>query len=51
MGKVVSSMCLKDLKILHAERLFVDKYDSVWIKGKHKDKGHDKRVFITALSK
>ena len=23
-GKIVSSMCLKDLRILHAERLFVD---------------------------
>jgi hypothetical protein len=29
-GKVVSSMCLKDLKILHAERIFLDKHDRVF---------------------
>ena len=50
-GKVVSRMCLKDLEILHAERLFLDKHDRVWINGKHKDKGHDERVYITGLSK
>jgi len=49
--KVVSRMCLKDLKILHAERLFLDKHDRVWINGKHKDKRHDERVYITGLSK
>jgi hypothetical protein len=46
-GKVVSSMCLKDLKILHAERLFLDKHDRVWIKGKHEDETHDGGVYIT----
>jgi len=50
-GKVVSRMCLKDLKILHAERLILDKHDRVWINGKHKDKRHDERVYITGLSK
>ena len=50
-GKVVSRMRLKDLEILHAERLFLDKHDRVWINGKHKDKGHDERVYITGLSK
>ena len=50
-GKVVSRMCLKDLEILHAERLFLDKHDRVWINGKHKDKRHDERVYITGLSK
>jgi hypothetical protein len=44
-------MRLKDLEILHAERLFLDKHDRVWINGKHKDKGHDERVYITGLSK
>ena len=50
-GKVVSGMCLKHLKILHAEILYLDKHDRVWIKGKHKDKKHDEGVFITGLSK
>ena len=50
-GKVVSSMCVKDLKILHAERLFLDKHDRVWIKGKHKGETHDGGVYITGLSK
>ena len=50
-GKVVSSMCLKDLKILHAERIFLDKHDRVWIKGKHEDEAQDGVVYITGLSK
>jgi hypothetical protein len=50
-GKVVSSMCLKDLKILHAEKIFLDKHDRVWIKGKHEDEAQDGGVYITGLSK
>jgi hypothetical protein len=48
-GKVVSSMCLKDLKIIHAERLFLDKHDRVWIKGKHEGETHDGGVYITGV--
>ena len=50
-GKVVSSMCLKDLKILYAERLFLDKHDRVWIKGKHEDETHDGGVYVAGISK
>ena len=50
-GNVESSMCLEDLKILYAERLFLDKHDRVWIKGKHEDGTHDGGVYITGLSK
>jgi disulfide bond formation protein DsbB len=45
-GKVVSSMCLSNLKILHAERLFLDKHDRVWIKGKHEGETHDEEWYI-----
>ena len=40
-GIVVSSMYLNVLNILHAERLFLDKDDRVWIKGQHEDETHD----------
>ena len=50
-GTVVSSMYLNVLNILHAERLFLDKHDRVWIKGKHEDETHDGGVYITGLSK
>ena len=50
-GKVVSSMCLKDLKILHAEILLLDKHDRVGMKGKHKDETRDGGVYINGLSK
>ena len=51
MGKVVSSMRLNVLNIVHAERLFLDKHDRVWIKGKHEDETRDGGVYITGLSK
>jgi len=51
MGKVVSSMRLNVLNIVHAERLFLDKHDRVWIKGKRKAERHDEGVYITGLSK
>jgi len=50
-GIVVSSMYLNVLHILHAERLFLDKHDRVWMKGKHEDETHDGGVYITGLSK
>ena len=50
-GIVVSSMYLNVLNILHAERLFLDKHDRVWIKGKHEDETHDGGIYITGLSK
>ena len=50
-GKVVSSMRLNVLNIVHAERLFLDKHDRVWIKGKRQDGRHDEGVYITGLSK
>ena len=50
-GIVVSSMYLNVLNMLDAERLFLDKHDRVWIKGKHEDETHDGRVYITGLSK
>ena len=50
-GIVVSSMYLNALNILHAERLFLDKHDRVWIKGKHEDEARDWGIYITGLSK
>ena len=50
-GIVVSSMYLNVLNILHTERLFLDKHDRVWIKGKHEDETHDGGIYITGLSK
>ena len=48
-GAVVSRMSLNDLKIIYAERLFIDKHDRVWIRGNHEDKTREGRVFITGL--
>ena len=48
-GTVVSNIVLKDLSILNADRLFVDKHDRVWIKGKHEDQARDGSVFITGF--
>ena len=50
-GIAVCSMHLNVLHILHAEILFLDKHDRVWIKGKHDDEAHDLGVYITVLSK
>ena len=50
-GIVVSRMYVNVLNILHAERLFLDKHDRVWIKGKQEDETHDGGVYITGLSK
>ena len=50
-GTVFSSMYLNVLNILYAERLFLDKHDRVWIKGKHEDETHDEGVYITCHSK
>ena len=48
-GTVVSNIVLKDLSILNADRLFVDKHDRVWIKGRHEDQARDGSVFITGF--
>ena len=48
-GTVVSNIVLKDLSIIYADRLFVDKHDRVWIKGKHEDQARDGSVFITGF--
>jgi hypothetical protein len=50
-GKIVSSMRLNVLNIVHAERLFLDKHDRVWIRGEHQGRRHDEGVYITGLSK
>ena len=48
-GTVVSNIVLNDLNIRYAERLFVDKHDRVWIKGRHEDQARDGSVFITGF--
>jgi hypothetical protein len=48
-GTVVANIVLKDLSIVYADRLFVDKHDRVWIKGKHEDQARDGSVFITGF--
>ena len=50
-GKIVSNMRLNVLNIVHAERLFLDKHDRVWIRGEHQGRRHDEGVYITGLSK
>jgi hypothetical protein len=48
-GKIVSSMRLNVLNIVHAERLFLDKHDRVWIRGEHQGRRHDEGVYILTL--